>query len=207
MGGGFWGRQRHWLRSTYRQKNGLYQFLKKMTILQVIDECLSSCGILVRYHTYIVTERGVNRCKLPGPGGPEEGKGPEYVTCVFLVFFRRHALAGAGARNKLFYRARNPFSSAVGKYSQEVPSKTVSRAKGWGTLPHTTLRVYLNVLPPTPVSHKRPVSFRHKGEGHPRTGHEGPEGENRYSSTLSLTSALDGVGWSTPRPDHFTPGK
>ena len=27
-----------------------------------------------------------------------------------------------------------------------------------------------------------------------RTGHEGPEKEYRYSSTLSLTSALDGVG-------------
>jgi hypothetical protein len=28
----------------------------------------------------------------------------------------------------------------------------------------------------------------------PRIGHEGLEGEKRYSSTLSLTSALDGVG-------------
>ena len=28
-----------------------------------------------------------------------------------------------------------------------------------------------------------------------------------YSSTLSLTSALDGGGWSTPRPGRFTPGK
>jgi hypothetical protein len=27
-----------------------------------------------------------------------------------------------------------------------------------------------------------------------RTGHEGPEGKYRYSSTLSLTSALDGGG-------------
>ena len=29
----------------------------------------------------------------------------------------------------------------------------------------------------------------------------------RYSSTLSLTSALDGGGWSTPHPGRFTPGK
>ena len=29
---------------------------------------------------------------------------------------------------------------------------------------------------------------------HPRTGHEGPEREYRYSFTLSLASALDGVG-------------
>ena len=28
-----------------------------------------------------------------------------------------------------------------------------------------------------------------------------------YSSTLPSTSALDGVGWSTPRPGRFTPGK
>jgi len=47
-----------------------------------------------------------------------------------------------------------------------------------------------------------------KAEGHPRTGHEVPEGEYRYSSTVSLTSALDG-GWvvnATPRPGRFTSG-
>ena len=38
-----------------------------------------------------------------------------------------------------------------------------------------------------------------------RTGHEGPDGEYRYSSTLSLTSELDGSGWLTPRPGRFTP--
>jgi hypothetical protein len=46
-----------------------------------------------------------------------------------------------------------------------------------------------------------------KGEGkaHPRTGHESPEVE-KYSSTLSLTSALDAGGWSTPRPVALPPG-
>jgi hypothetical protein len=29
----------------------------------------------------------------------------------------------------------------------------------------------------------------------------------RRISTLFLTSALDGGGWSTPRPGRFTPGK
>jgi len=41
-----------------------------------------------------------------------------------------------------------------------------------------------------------------KDKVHPWTGHEGPEGEQRYSPTLSLTSALD-WGWvvnATPRP-------
>jgi hypothetical protein len=46
-----------------------------------------------------------------------------------------------------------------------------------------------------------------KGKGHPRTGHEGREGEQTYSCTLSLTSTLDGVGWSTPRPGRSTPVK
>ena len=41
----------------------------------------------------------------------------------------------------------------------------------------------------------------------PRTGHEGPEGEQMYSSTLPSTSALDEGGWSVPRPGRFTPGK
>ena len=51
-------------------------------------------------------------------------------------------------------------------------------------------------------SHWKLISYKVKGKGkvHPRTGHEGPEGEWRYSSTHSLTSALDGVGnqWHDP---------
>jgi len=42
-----------------------------------------------------------------------------------------------------------------------------------------------------------------KGKVHPRTDHEGAEGEYRYSYTLSLTSALDGVVVNaTPRPPY-----
>ena len=50
-------------------------------------------------------------------------------------------------------------------------------------------------------------SGKGKGKNHPRTGHESLEGEYRYSSTLSLTSALDGGGGSAPRPYRVTPGK
>jgi hypothetical protein len=41
-----------------------------------------------------------------------------------------------------------------------------------------------------------------KGRFHPRTDHEGLKGEKRYSSTLSLTSALDGgrLVKATPLP-------
>ena len=38
-----------------------------------------------------------------------------------------------------------------------------------------------------------------KGKVHHRRGLDSPVGKKRYSSTLSLTSALDVGGWSTPR--------
>jgi hypothetical protein len=46
-----------------------------------------------------------------------------------------------------------------------------------------------------------------KGKGHPRTGHEGPEGEYRYSSILSLTTELDGVGGQRHSLAALPPGK
>jgi hypothetical protein len=44
-----------------------------------------------------------------------------------------------------------------------------------------------------------------RGKVHPETYREGPYGEQKYSSTLSLTSALSGGGWSKPRNSHLTP--
>jgi hypothetical protein len=41
----------------------------------------------------------------------------------------------------------------------------------------------------------------------PRTRREDLEKDYWYSSTLSLTSALDEGGWLTPRPGRFTPEK
>ena len=46
-----------------------------------------------------------------------------------------------------------------------------------------------------------------KGKVHPRTGHEDPEGEKRYSSILSLTSAIDGVGGQRHTTADLPPGK
>ena len=46
-----------------------------------------------------------------------------------------------------------------------------------------------------------------KGEVHPTTGHKGPDWEGTYTSTLALTSTLDGGGWSMPRPGCFSPRK
>jgi hypothetical protein len=58
-----------------------------------------------------------------------------------------------------------------------------------------------------PWSSFRTGSTKGKVKVHPGTGHESLVGEWRYSSTLSLTSAVDVGGWPTPRPGRFTPGK
>jgi hypothetical protein len=48
---------------------------------------------------------------------------------------------------------------------------------------------------------------RQKGKGRRRTRPRKPKREQRYSSALSLTSALDWGGWIRPCHGHFTPGK
>jgi hypothetical protein len=46
-----------------------------------------------------------------------------------------------------------------------------------------------------------------KGKGHPRTGHESPEGVYMFSSTSFLTPALDGGEWLTHTPAALPPGR
>ena len=55
------------------------------------------------------------------------------------------------------------------------------------------MRLDLYVKHLCPMSSKlKGISRQRKGTGNPRTVHAGPEVEQRYSSTLSLTSAPDG---------------
>jgi len=51
------------------------------------------------------------------------------------------------------------------------------------------------------------IEDKDKGKVHPRIVHESPEGEKRHSSTLSLTSALYGVGVQCYAPAALPPGK
>ena len=51
------------------------------------------------------------------------------------------------------------------------------------------------------------VNSKGKVKVHPITGHEGPKWEYMYSSTLSLTSALEGVGSQRHAPAPLPPGK
>jgi hypothetical protein len=56
------------------------------------------------------------------------------------------------------------------------------------------------------ISHVMPLNeLLWRVKPHPRTGHQDIDGEYRYRYTLSLTSALDGGGCSTPRLGRFTP--
>jgi hypothetical protein len=59
--------------------------------------------------------------------------------------------------------------------------------------------VRLTAKPSLICAHKKPKILTF-------TGHEGSNGSQRYSLDLSLTSELDGGGWSTPRPGSFTSG-
>jgi hypothetical protein len=47
----------------------------------------------------------------------------------------------------------------------------------------------------------------YKSHVHPMTDHEGIEEEYSYCFPLSLTSSLDGGGWSAPLPSRFIPEK
>ena len=49
------------------------------------------------------------------------------------------------------------------------------------------------------------IGYSHVSQIHLRTGHDGPNGKQRYTPTLSLTPALDGGGRSTPRSGRFSP--
>ena len=49
-------------------------------------------------------------------------------------------------------------------------------------------------------THTHTTLIKVKGKVHPKTDHKGTEGEQRYSFTLSLTSALDGVGGQRHAP-------
>ena len=63
-----------------------------------------------------------------------------------------------------------------------------------------TIYIYIHI-------HTYILLVKGKGRLHPITGHKGPEGEHRDSTTLSLTLALDGEGGQRHRPSALTLGK
>ena len=93
----------------------------------------------------------------------------------------------------------------------KVPLSTAGKTSSYeGTTPFGTTKQQTKTQISCWGSQERRKSLN-KGKGkdkiHPRTGHEGPEVEYSYSSTLSLTSALDGVGGQRHTPAALPPGK
>jgi len=104
-------------------------------------------------------------------------------TAMFNVSHKPDTTASFTNKNKYWVHSLNTWFLALGSHS--VPRNPLHQ--------HT--------FPQNPTNH--PVK---DSKVHPGTGNEGPEGEERHSSTLSLTS-------STPRPqvpivteDGWTPG-
>ena len=57
-----------------------------------------------------------------------------------------------------------------------------------------TKSVGINHFSPYKKDHRTHIEWTSGNKVHRRTVHEGPAGEWRFSSTLSLTSVLEGVG-------------
>ena len=70
---------------------------------------------------------------------------------------------------------------------------------------HDPCRVVYNTAPVKAVTCN--YFSKSKAKVTPRTGHKDPEGEQRYSFTLSWTSALDEVGGQSHAPAALHPGK
>ena len=81
----------------------------------------------------------------------------------------------------------------------------------WWVLLITTVLQYYEWMEPTGWGDQQLQESSHqvteKTLKNTQTDHEDLDGEQRYRSTLSLTLALDGGGWSTPLLGRFTPGK
>ena len=86
--------------------------------------------------------------------------------------------------------------------SHEVAWYSVRRCAFSSQVKLPSLRVWWTMSGPSPSK----INLKVKDKVHPRTGHEEPDGECRYSSTLSLTSALVwGLGVQHHAPTAFLP--
>ena len=75
-------------------------------------------------------------------------------------------------------------------------------------LPQISLLIITTQQPHMSRKHIPFLEITNVGSFHPFVNHKGPQGKQRYSSTLFLTSALEGVEGSVSRPGcNLTPGK
>jgi hypothetical protein len=88
-----------------------------------------------------------------------------------------------------------------------VPSRVGGEINFDAGLTVCKLRRLIVPLPSDRFTFRRLIYCKRKGKGHPITGHEGSDGEKRYTSTLYLISALDVVGGQRHAPAALPPGK
>jgi hypothetical protein len=105
-----------------------------------------------------------------------------------------------------WFSLKNEVTAFIRNVGNQSSNDTVSHRRRLEGPIGSRLNVNVKVKVKAKVKVKVNVKVKSKGKGPPGTGHEGPEGKMN-SSTLPLTSAIDEGGWSTPRPDSFTPGK
>jgi hypothetical protein len=92
------------------------------------------------------------------------------------------------------------------KRGRKCPWILCQRSKSRSEVSSSSERSFFRVLD-NQRSQKSTGGDGAKGKGHTTTHHDGPEGKEMYSSTLSLISALDGVSGQSHAPAVLPPGK
>jgi hypothetical protein len=105
---------------------------------------------------------------------------PEYFGFPLSVSFHRCSITGKKTQNN----NNNNHRHVHHRVAQEASKFRCVRSVCCGALHHQ----------------------KKKGKVHPTSGHEGPEGEQSYSWLFSLSSGLDGGGWSKSGPGRKRPG-
>jgi len=82
-----------------------------------------------------------------------------------------------------------PSSGILSDHSNTVPTRLSGMLHPHGSVWNIKILKYVKF-----IGKALQCCGKGKGKIHPTAGHEGLEGEYRYGSTLSLISALDGLG-------------
>ena len=99
------------------------------------------------------------------------------------------------------------------KMEQSVPKRQHIKFRRRGIIQKKAYNNHQSFYDPNPAPSHPPICHKiytkiSLGRFQPFTGHEGPQGEQRYSSTLIQTSALEGGERSASRPGStLPPGK
>ena len=123
-----------------------------------------------------------------------------YKTNIYFNVLKYGSNAVTGSRLHSSNKVWSPLTT-------KMTSKSFKLYRAKSIQSHKTFRLSMGIWENWWSCNPRWMGVLGNGKVHPRTGLEGWEGEYRYSSTLSLTSALDGVGGERHAPAALPPGK